>query len=71
VTKLKLISNLNHKKKYVVHYKTLKLYERLGPKMTKVHRGITFYESTWLKTYINLNTKVRTISKNDFKKDYF
>jgi len=55
----------------VVHYKTLKLCERLGPKMTKVHRGITFYESTWLKTYINLNTKVRTISKNDFEKDYF
>jgi len=49
----KLIRNLNNKAKYIVHYKTLKLYEKLGLKVTKVHRGIKFYESPWLKsTYI-------------------
>ena len=64
----KLIPNLNNKKKYIVHYKTLKLYEKLGLKVSKVHRGIKFYESTWLRKYIYLNTKLRTEAKTILKK---
>ena len=67
----KLIPNLNNKNKYVVHHKTLKLYESLGLKVTRVHRGIKFRESAWLKKYIDLNTKLRTQAKNDFEKDFF
>ena len=52
----KLIPNLRNKKKYVVHYENLKLYERLGLKITKIHRGIKFEESAWLKEYKNINT---------------
>ena len=40
----KLIPNLNNKKNYVIHYENLKLYERLGLKITKIHRGIKFQE---------------------------
>ena len=36
----KLISNLNNKTNYVVHYENLKIYESLGLIITKVHRGI-------------------------------
>ena len=36
----KLMPNLRNKKKYVVHYENLKLYERFGFKITKIHRGI-------------------------------
>ena len=36
----KLVPNLNNKKNYVIHYENLKLYERLGLKPTKIHRGI-------------------------------
>ena len=67
----KLIPNLNNKEKYVVHHKTLKLYESLGLKITKIHRGITFKESAWLKPYIDLNTNLRSKANNDFEKDFF
>ena len=55
----------------MVHYENLKLYERLGLKITKIHRGIQFEESAWLKKYIDLNTKLKTEAKNNFEKDFF
>lgn len=67
----KLIPNLNNKTKYVLHYENLKLYESLGLKITQIHRGIKFIESSWLEKYINLNTSLRTEATNDFEKDFF
>ena len=70
----KLIPNLNNKTNYVVHYDNLKLYESLGLKITKIHRGIKFEESAWLEKYVNLNTKLRieaTKSENNFQVDFF
>ena len=70
----KLIPNLNNKTNYVVHYEYLKLYQSLGLKITKIHRGIKFKESAWLEEYINLNTELRTKAKqseNNFEVDLF
>ena len=67
----KLIPNLNDKKNYVIHHETLKLYLSLGLKLTKIHRGITFKESSCLKPYIDLNTDLRAKATNDFEKDFF
>ena len=67
----KLIPNLGDKKKYVIHYENLKQYLNLGLKLGKIHRGIKFEESLWLKKYIALNTDLRTKAKNDFEKDFF
>src|SRR5688572_4538852 len=67
----KLIPNLNDKVKYIVHYENLKLYESLGLKIIKIHRGIKFEESAWLKKYIDINTSSRTRATNEFEKDFF
>ena len=69
----KLITNLNNKTNYVVHYENLKLYESLGLKITKIHKGIKFEKSAWLEKYINLNTKLRIEAKqsgNNFEVDF-
>ncbi len=67
----KLVPNLHDKKKYVLHYKNLKLYLRLGLKLTKIHRGITFVEQAYMKKYIDLNTELRKRGTTDFEKDFF
>ena len=67
----KLVPNLNDKKNYVIHYENLNLYERLGLKISKIHRGIKFEERDWLKEYVDLNTNLRTKAKNDFEKYFF
>ena len=70
----KIIPNLNKKTNYVVHYENFKLYEILGLKITKIHKGIKFEESAWLEEYINLNTKLRIEAKqsgHNFEVDFF
>ena len=67
----KLIPNLYDKKKYILHHEALKIYVKYGLKITKIHRGITFQESAWLKEYIDKNTQLRTMSKNKFESDFF
>ena len=67
----KLIPNLRDKKKYVLHYKNLIQCIGLGMKLTRIHRGIKFVESEWLKPYIDMNTNLRTKAKNNFEKDFF
>ena len=67
----KLIPNLKDKEKYVLHYKSLKKYLDLGLKLKKIHRGITFKESAWLKSYISLNTDLRAAATNEFEKGFF
>ena len=67
----KLIPNLSEKKNYVLHHSNLKLYMKLGLKLKKIHRGLKFREEPWMKSYIELNTNLRTQGKNDFEKDFF
>ena len=67
----KLLLTLNDKKNYVVHYRTLQLYLRLGMKLTKVHRAISFNQSNWMEEYIDFNRKERAEATTAFEKDLY
>ena len=67
----KLIPNLRNKTKYIIHYKNLIQCLKAGLKLKKIHRGIKFIESEWMKPYIEMNTNLRTKAKNNFEKDFF
>jgi len=67
----KLIPTLRKKDKCVLHHQNLKQYLEMGMNLTKIHRGISFAEDAWLKSYIELNMKLRTEASSEFEKDFF
>ena len=67
----KLVCNVRNEKKYVVHIRSLKQALNHGLKLNKVHRIIEFNQVAWLEPYIDMNTELRKIAKNDFEKDFF
>ena len=67
----KLVRDLHNKKKYVVHIKSLKQALNHGLKLKRVHSIIEFNQKAWLKPYIDINTELRKLAKDDFEKDLF
>ena len=67
----KLVCNLQNKKQYVVHIKSLKQALNNGLKLKKTHKIIEFNQNAWLKPYIDMNTELRKLAKDDFEKDLF
>ena len=67
----KLVSNLHDKKKYVIHVKALKQAFDHGFVLERIHRVIQFKQSAWMKEYIDFSTRLRTVAKNDFEKDFY
>ena len=67
----KLVPNLYHKRKYVIHVKDLKQAIDHGLVLERIHRCIEFKQSAWMREYIDFNTRLRTAAKNDFEKDFY
>ena len=67
----KLVCNLHNKKKYVGHIRSLKQALNHGLKLKKAHRIIELNQEAWFKPYIDMNTELRKIARNNFEKDFF
>ena len=65
------VTNLHDKTEYVTHIRNLKQALNDGLVLKEDHRVIKFYQNVWLKPYIDMNTKLRKIAKNNFEKDSF
>ena len=54
-----------------MHVRNLKQALNYGRVSKKVNKVYKFNQESWLKLYINVNTELRKIVKNDFKKYFF
>ena len=66
-----LVCNLRNKEKYVVHIKSLNQALNHRLKLKNIHRIIKFNQEAWLKPYIDMNTELGKVAKDDFEKDLF
>ncbi|KAL7291745.1 hypothetical protein TKK_0014531 [Trichogramma kaykai] len=67
----KLLATLHDKKNYVIHYSLLKEAINHGLILEKVHKILHFNQKPWLKKYIDLNTRRRQESTNEFDRNLF
>ena len=61
---------LNYKNECVIHIRNLKQALDHGLILKKVHRVIKFNQKDKIKSYIDMNTKLRQKTKNNFAKDF-
>ena len=66
----KLVCDTNDKEKYLIHIRALKQTLNHGLKLNEVHRVIQFSQNTWLKKYIDKNTKLIQNAKIEFEKNF-
>ena len=65
----KLILDENNKTEYMVHYRMLKFYVKMGVKVTKIHRVINFKQDYICRDFIQNNTNKRATAKTEAEKD--
>ena len=53
------------KKNFLVHYRNLKFYVRIGMIIEKIHKILSFKQSFWLENYIDFCSTGRALSKTD------
>ena len=70
-TQTRLTQDFLPKNNYVVHAEILKFYVSQGLVVKKIHRGITFLQSNWMKEFVEFNTQQRIAASNDFEKDFY
>ena len=66
----KVIATFQDKNKYVCNISTLEIALNHRLRLQKVHRAIEFIRNAWLKKYIDKNTLLRRLAKNNFEKNF-
>ena len=66
----KLACNLYDKSNYVAHIRTVKQALNHGLILKKVYQLIEFNRKSWLKLYIDMNSKLSTKGKDYFEANY-
>lgn len=59
----KLLQTLLPKRNYIIHYRALQIYLKLGIRLTKIHSVLKFKQSPWMKPFIEENIRKRKIAK--------
>jgi hypothetical protein len=67
----KLMATFLPRKNYVLHYRNLQLYVKLGLKVTRIHRAVKFTQRPIISEYIQTNSQRRAESTNNFDSDYY
>jgi hypothetical protein len=67
----KLVATLNPKRNYVLYYKNLQLYTRLGMVLTKTHKILSFTQKPIMREYIQFNSNKRAQATNDFDVNFY
>jgi hypothetical protein len=67
----KLMTTLYSKTNYVLHYRLLQFYVNHGLVVKKIHRGLKFHQSPFLKEYIEFNSKKRAATTNEFDSAFY
>ena len=65
-----LLINLHDKTEYIIHIKILKQVSNYRPILKKVQQANMFNQKAWLKLYIDMNTKPRKKTKNNFENGF-
>ncbi len=67
----KLIPHLGERKEYVLHFRNLQFYLRMGMELVKVHRCVQYTQVDWMRNYVLFNANMRKQAKNTFEKNLF
>jgi hypothetical protein len=68
-TEKKLLMTCEDKKEYVVHFKLLQFYLKMGMVITKIHSVIRYRQSAIFRDYIDMNSSLRQAAQSEFTKD--
>ena len=67
----KLIGTFEVRRDYVLHYRNLQLYLKLGMKVVEFKAGLFFRQAPVMKSYIEFNSQRRCSAENKFDIDYY
>ena len=67
----KLLLTHEPKYNYIIHWRLLQMFVRLGAVVTNIIRAVRYSQSTIFKTYVDSNTKSRALSTNKMDKNFY